>query len=414
MSRRAAGFSDTLRRLDAVLRDALRRDLTRISASGARLPAAGWALLPEAVERHGITLWVNAALRDAGVSMPDAVAGRLRDGCLQHALQALRSIQDLKWLASVLERAEVPWLTFKGPVLADYVYPERTLRTYGDLDVLVDPRDVRRSFAVLRSAGVVELPRDWTKVDTEGWAETSWILPGGTHLDLHWALLGRPSVAPRVRLDAVAALNRARVVNLGDVAVPTLDATDQFEHLCVHAILSGGSLLRHVLDVHVASVMDAPDWRRLAEDARSNGTALMVDVMVQRTSSIFQETTSPSGDASAWLTLMRWHDRVNPPTRAFGRHLAMDWAVSATRESTSSSLRELAHLINAEFWSPMLHDPEHPWHLSLRRDPQPRTRVARRADPQPVDAAARDRFLLDVERKARGQAAGGLGGTRCP
>ena len=387
-----------LRSLDVFLIAALRRDDAALLASAAALGRQAWSLLVPACERHGVTPWVTASLRSAGVDVPTAQAEELSLRLRAHAMSSLRITSELQRLTTLLDDAAVPWLTFKGPVLERFVYPDGRGRVFGDLDVMVSPAALRRAFAVLEAGGAAEYPRDWTLVRVEGGAETSWVLPLGTHLDLHWGVLGRPSIAESFRLDTESFLQRRRRVQLGSMVVPTLDATDQFAHLCVHAVLSGGSLLKHVLDVFVTAENDPPDWDELAVRAESSGTALPISVMLQRVRTVFPDSPYRLDVGSkTWRWFMRAHDRVNPPVRSYGRHLARDYAISATRSDARGSARTLARTLNAEVVHPVLHDPTHPWRRALHIG----SHAPRAVLPPPAhDQDERDRFLRELEMGA--------------
>src|SRR5690606_12988677 len=81
--------------------------------------------------------------------------------------------------------AGIPWLTFKGPALSEYAHPAAGLRTYHDLDVLVDPLSLREVTDRLIAAGwsVSDLNETLRNPDTPG--ETHWLSPTGVLVDLH-------------------------------------------------------------------------------------------------------------------------------------------------------------------------------------------------------------------------------------
>jgi len=64
-------------------------------------------------------------------------------------LQNLFLEQELQRLLHAFNQAQIPLILFKGPVLAHTVYPEVSLRTYHDLDLLVRPPDLARAHALL-------------------------------------------------------------------------------------------------------------------------------------------------------------------------------------------------------------------------------------------------------------------------
>lgn len=60
---------------------------------------------------------------------------------------------ELVRISAAFEKAGIPLLAFKGPVLSQQLYGHPGLRSFSDLDVIVSPRDADASEALLRTLG---------------------------------------------------------------------------------------------------------------------------------------------------------------------------------------------------------------------------------------------------------------------
>ena len=116
---------------------------------GGGLPAHPVAAdeLVEAARFHRVAPLVHVAHRD---SQPE-VAALFQPDRLRAITMHLHACDALQLLRSALD--EVEWATFKGPVFSEHAHPVPGLRTYNDVDVIVDPLRLREVTSRLRDAG---------------------------------------------------------------------------------------------------------------------------------------------------------------------------------------------------------------------------------------------------------------------
>jgi hypothetical protein len=187
----------------------------------------------------------------------------------------------------------LPWLTFKGPVLSAVAHPVAGLRTFSDLDVLINPLSLREACDRLREAG-------WRLLDYEDVlagaihpGEMHWLSPQGLQLDLHWAMIN--SAVRRVRFDVRTEelLERRVVVQAGLVRVPTLDPEDTLVHTCLHSALDGAACLLQLLDADGVAER-VTDWDVVAQRSRRWLAAAQVWLVLARADAIAR-TKLPDG-----------------------------------------------------------------------------------------------------------------------
>lgn len=273
--------------VDALLRWAVRDEVCWTPA--AVLPVLRHQLSPalgEALSHHRMWGLVHAAvvshLVRGGSAHPQLVAelGAMRT---EAVAWHLRVLADLRALSTVLEPLAVPWAVFKGPVLAELAYGGEGLRSYADLDVLVDQAAFGDVVDALEAAGIEVWDRNWSLQLQLDRAELSCILPHGTMLDLHWHPVNDAPARREFAVDPAMLLARRRQVALGVAGtVPILDPADHLVVVAVHATLSGGHQLQWAKDVAQlvrSSAVDAPTVR---ERAHQMGAAVAVAWMLAR------------------------------------------------------------------------------------------------------------------------------------
>ena len=227
-------------------------------------------------------------------------------------------------VAVALDRAGVDWMLLKGPALAHALYGVGEVRSYGDTDVLVDPRQRPLAIPVLQEAGFKAPPPA---------AYRDRIEPHGIHLrrerdganvDLHRTL-------PLVRVDPAAVWDALRAgadrmtVAGAEVNVPSRPALAF--HVALHAAhhgTSGSAVhedLRRALaafgeDVwrgahELARHLDAVDAFARGLAFRPEGAALAARLRLPapRSRDVALAAQGPPVTARGWNRLLGAHDR---------------------------------------------------------------------------------------------------------
>lgn len=229
-----------------------------------------WEHLRRNALKHGV---VPLLLQRLAAVCPDAVPAdalaRLREDHERNSLRSLAITAELIRLVGLLERAGVQALPYKGPSLAAHVYGNLTIRQYGDLDILVRARDVRRAKAVLFDEGY--LPERWPRRAREReflrrhHAQTFQSAGGRIRLELHWDFTPRELC---VSFDLDALWGRLERRPLGSADVLSLRAEDLLLVLCVHGAKHCWSRLKGIRDVaETLAVHPTLDWERVMEEA---------------------------------------------------------------------------------------------------------------------------------------------------
>lgn len=271
-------------RIGALLRECTRGTAVegrlRSELRGGRLDVDVHRLLAAAVH-HRVTGFLYVALRDLE-GVDSEVIATLRDRHVAGLGAHMRALADLSDLARVLGTAGVPWVVFKGPVLAELRYPAPELRRYDDLDILVPPARFRDAVRALESASAELLDHNWSLIAEEQRGQLHLRLRLGTVIDLHWDLVTRAHTRASLALVADELHDRAQPARLGGVAVRIFDPVDAVLHLCIHAGISGGDRLLWLKDIERSLALGQLDWDVLVRRARAWNASLLVGVMLER------------------------------------------------------------------------------------------------------------------------------------
>lgn len=242
----------------------------------APLAAGARAQLTEAVGRHRLDAAFADALQRAGHEVPVDIAADVDDD----RLMRLQVTAALGRVADAFDDADVPWLTFKGPVIAALM-PRPELRSYNDLDVLVAAADLERAVDALTDVGIDELNENWTPYVRHRVGEVP-MAAGAVSIDLHWHVVGLGRHRRSIRFDPSAMLARRRFVEVAGTARPTFDPSDQLLHLVVHAALSGATRLDQLRDLAVVVSNERIDWGEFAQRAGGVGVAKLAGHTLDR------------------------------------------------------------------------------------------------------------------------------------
>jgi hypothetical protein len=301
--------------------------------------------LAVASEYHSVVPAVYEALRTVPGTPPDVLEtlARGRQLSLHHHL---RTVGELAVAAKALDQAGVAWCVLKGPALAEFVYRAPAIRSYLDLDLLVQPSGFGAAIEALEATGAEVIDLNWSMVRAHQRSELSLGCPNGTPLDLHWHLFNHPRLRQQFVLDIDELLARRRSVPVGGLMVPALDPADMLLHVATHATLAGGYRLGWVKDLEQLVAWDGPPWETVVARAEASGLGLPTAVMLGRARRILgAEVPDDVLDALAprrgWRSLIGLLDAARPPEHSFGPPLTGRIVVSSTRRTTWESVGQL-------------------------------------------------------------------------
>ncbi len=240
------------------------------------LRCSDWARLLILAEEHGVTGHLTEGLRGIEENLvPPEVRQTLIDRQRAQNFFTLRLTAELFRILDRFTSEGIGALVVKGPVLAVQAYGDPAMRAYGDLDLLVRQRDIRRA-TELMTADVGKIPGQYlfSKPDSKLIVEL--------HNDLTLRYFPR-------KLPLEEFFARQIRVRLDAHEVPALSVEDELVLICIHGAKHFWERLMWIADVAaLVSRQTGIDWQRVADLARAVGAERMLHTGLRLASDLLQ------------------------------------------------------------------------------------------------------------------------------
>ncbi len=236
-----------------------------------------WADLIQLATKHRtIPLLYNSLATCCPDTVPTDILGKLQTHFRSNGIRNLTLGAELLKALRQLQDGGVRAVPYRGPLLAEAVYGNLSLRTFQDLDILVQRKDVARAKDTLAAMGYrLAVPQRLPGVGHLIYehAYGFWHPDSRVRLDLHWEVTEGYfgfTLDPQLwqRLDTVPFMGRQ---------VAGLPAEDLLLILCVHGSKHGWGRLAWVCDIaELIRAYPTMDWERALWQARRQQVQRMV------------------------------------------------------------------------------------------------------------------------------------------
>lgn len=222
-------------------------DILRYSLKGERMvPELNEKLTPDVIlsvyklaNKHSLAHLVSRYVFANQLPVPQELARRFQQADVRCVLNHEKMKLAYRQICDAFEEARIDYIPLKGSVLRGY-YPDESMRTSCDIDILVREEELDRAVAVLEQKQF--------KVGERIFHDVSLFAPNGTHLELHFSICEKMD-----RLDAVLknAWNHAVLEQGSRYAFQdAFFLFHQFSHMAYH-FQSGGCGIRSLMDIWV-------------------------------------------------------------------------------------------------------------------------------------------------------------------
>jgi hypothetical protein len=261
------------------------RDRQRLASL---LRSSDWARLLILAEEHGVAGHLTASLRGLEENLvPPEIRQTLVDRQRARNFFTLRLTAELFRILDRFTSEGIGALVVKGPVLAVQAYGDPAMRTYGDVDLLVRQRDIRRATELMSAAGYApavplsaidagKIPGQYlfSKPDSKLIVEL--------HNDLTLRYFPR-------RLPLEGFFARQIRVRFDAHEAPALSVEDELVLICIHGAKHFWERLMWIADVAaLVSRQTGIDWQRVADLARAVGAERMLHTGLRLASDLLQ------------------------------------------------------------------------------------------------------------------------------
>jgi hypothetical protein len=230
-----------------------------------------WPYLIAAAEAHKVQPLLYRALRASDPeAVPAGVMNTLHGLFCDDMLRGAHLVGELLTLLNLLEHHGIPAIPIKGPVLAVLAYGNVSLRKFSDLDILVDRRDVLRTWDLLATHGYepkfsLKPSQATTLLDYRH--AYPFVGADGAKVEIHWSITPRSFSFP---LDLTPFWTRVGSISMRGVSVPSFSPEDTLLILCVHGSRHAWRRLEWICDVaELVNATPQMDWQAIL--ARAGG-----------------------------------------------------------------------------------------------------------------------------------------------
>lgn len=198
-------------------------------------------------------------------SIPPQINRKLENRFLSNAAYNIIHLENLARLAKKLNEKKVPIMILKGAALCDTVYPHIGLRTFCDLDILIQKKDIQKVKEVLKQLDY-SISHTHAQHHFSAYQESNHSLP----LEVHWDLVNEASPFQKYafQLCLEKFWQDAMSFEFRETEALWLSPEHQLIYLSVHMLKEGYSNRKWLYDLYylLKFFRGGIDWKRLFEE----------------------------------------------------------------------------------------------------------------------------------------------------
>jgi len=270
------------------------------------LTPANWRGLLSFVRAQRLTGLLASAVEHGALPVSEAQADELRHTATGSAHVALLLERLLLDSAQRLAAAEIPFRVLKGAAVAHTAYPDPSMRSFGDIDLLVPGERFCDAVELFTAEGAYrQFPEPRPGFYRRFGKGATMTMPSGLEVDLHRLFVPGPF---GLGVELASLFSTATRFWLGNVTLEGLGADEQLLHACFHAVLGNATpRLTSVRDVAQILLTGDVDHERVLHLAGSWKAEAVVAAAIE----IAWETL----DLADKVPLSAWATRYEPTGR---------------------------------------------------------------------------------------------------
>ncbi|OIK09383.1 Renal dipeptidase [Bacillus sp. MUM 116] len=188
-------------------------------------------------------------------NIPEKITKAMGKEYQKNTFRMLHLTAELEQFSKLCSKNNIPFIVLKGPVLAQDLYGDLSLRTCGDLDVFISINNLEILDNLLQEQGYKKDEYIQTVLNDWKWRHhhfTYFHPVKNLKLEIHWRLHPGPGKEPSFK----DLWERKRETILSNHPVCFLGREDLFLFLVSHGARHGWSRLRWLLDIHHISLQN--------------------------------------------------------------------------------------------------------------------------------------------------------------
>jgi len=233
-----------------------------------------WEKILRLARSHGVVPLIYGILRNlSNMTMPAKILEQLHDDYQKNAQRNLRLTSELIRLLDRFEASGVQVAPVKGPVLAEMVYGNIALRTFGDLDLFIRRCDYPAGLRILVEEGYCPAYQ-LSKTHQDLFLSSSDEMPfqkeaQALRVDLRWAIFPKHD---RLPFSEEAWFDHPSTITLAGRDIQTFSLEKVFLHSCIHGSKHIWYKLKWLCDVAEIIRMNSDlNWSAIVDLAAGTG-----------------------------------------------------------------------------------------------------------------------------------------------
>lgn len=208
-----------------------------------------WELFVNLAMHHRLYPLIYSKLKIVDQELfPLDILLKLQQEYRKNTFQMLYLSSEMEQLSKLFSENEIRLIVLKGPVLADDLYGDVSLRTCGDLDVLIPITEIYKADRLLLESGYLKEDNFQTELSDWKWRHhhiTYYHPQKRVKLEIHWRLNPGPGKEPNFN----ELWERKRKSRITIHPVYYLGKEDLFFYLVTHGARHGWFRLRWLVDI---------------------------------------------------------------------------------------------------------------------------------------------------------------------
>jgi hypothetical protein len=202
---------------------------------GGPIPSVEWDQVCLDIRYQRLTGFATAAAENGHLLITDEQRADLMSEHVEAMAHVLRLEAHLLRISDLLGDRQIPFLVLKGSAVAHLDYPDVTLRSFADNDILIRPEDLDCALEHLVGHGYLRpAPQPGAGFDRRFGKGATLIASDGYELDVHRTFAKGP-YGYTVDLDELWA--RPQPFEVGDHELHALGVEQRILHACYHAVV---------------------------------------------------------------------------------------------------------------------------------------------------------------------------------
>ena len=221
---------------------------------------------------HGVFPLFYQCLKDHAADLiPKKIIQELQQQYLDIVRYNMLLSSELIHIMKLLHDNDIAALAFKGPTLAQMAYGDITLRQYGDLDVLVQKKDIYRVDSLLKTQGyqrALKLTPSQEKIWFARAHDLGLYHPDkGVHFEMHWSLMNEDHP---IQLELGKIWDNPNPVIINQQRINTFANEELLLYLLVHGSKHLWERIEWVKDIDLLLQSRELDWQKTLEEVQGS------------------------------------------------------------------------------------------------------------------------------------------------